>query len=175
MNLAQSLVGGDQRFLPCVIYNASWTSPTPVTASLDTNRTCNARAPTSPRNIGFCAMCYCIISRSSSSSVRFTSVGIVVPNHHFLTLTREPLPRDTPQEQPAVRSDAHFPPEAPAKDRKAKKHDAVKARGPMLMPSPHHVPLLCCLLQGPQDGQGLRIGVLVAHGKRHGAEVRVLS
>ena len=42
------------------------------------------------------------------------------------------------------------------------------------VPSPNHVTLLCCLLQGPQVGQGLRIGLLVALGECHGAEVRVL-
>ena len=40
------------------------------------------------------------------------------------------------------------------------------------MPSPHHVLLLCCLLQGLQEGQGLRIGMLVALGECHGAEVK---
>ena len=39
--------------------------------------------------------------------------------------------------------------------------------------SAHHVLLLCCLLQGLQEGQGLRIGLLVALGGCHGAEVRV--
>ena len=34
--------------------------------------------------------------------------------------------------------------------------------------------LLWCLLQGPQVWQGLRIGLLVARGECHGAEVRVL-
>ena len=46
----------------------------------------------------------------------------------------------------------------------------VNGRGP-----PHHVISLCCLLQGLQEGQGLRIGLLVALGECHGAEVRVLS
>jgi len=44
----------------------------------------------------------------------------------------------------------------------------------VLMPSPHHVLLLCCLLQGLQVWQGLRIELLVARGECHGAEVRVL-
>ena len=43
-----------------------------------------------------------------------------------------------------------------------------------LVPSPHHVLLLCCLLQGPQVWQGLWIGLLDSLGERHGAEVRVL-
>ena len=42
-----------------------------------------------------------------------------------------------------------------------------------LVPSPHHVLLLWCLLPGPQEGQGLQIGLLVALGECHGAEVRV--
>ena len=33
---------------------------------------------------------------------------------------------------------------------------------------------LCCLLPGPQEGQVLRIGLLVALGECHGAGVRVL-
>ena len=49
---------------------------------------------------------------------------------------------------------------------------AAGGMGP-LVPSPHHVLLLCCLLQGPQEGQGLPIGLLVALGECHGAEVRV--
>ena len=44
----------------------------------------------------------------------------------------------------------------------------------LLMPSPHHVLLLCCLLQGLQKGQGLRVELLAALGECHGAEVRVL-
>ena len=43
----------------------------------------------------------------------------------------------------------------------------------VLVPSPHHVLLLWCLLPGLQEGQGLQIGLLVALGERHGAEVRV--
>ena len=39
--------------------------------------------------------------------------------------------------------------------------------------SPHHVLLLCCLFPGLQEGQGLQIGLLVALGGCHGAEVRV--
>ena len=50
----------------------------------------------------------------------------------------------------------------------------MAAGGMVLVPSPHHVLLLCCLLQGPQVGQGLRVGLLVALGECHGAEVRVL-
>jgi hypothetical protein len=42
-----------------------------------------------------------------------------------------------------------------------------------LVPSPHHVLLLWCLLLGLQEGQGLQIGLLVALGGCHGAEVRV--
>ena len=44
----------------------------------------------------------------------------------------------------------------------------------VLMPSPHHVISLYCLLQGLQKGQGLRIELLAALGESHGAEVRVL-
>ena len=44
----------------------------------------------------------------------------------------------------------------------------------VFVPSAHHAPLLCCLLQGSQAWQGLWIGLLVALGERHGAEVRVL-
>ena len=44
----------------------------------------------------------------------------------------------------------------------------------VFVPSPHHGLLLCCLLQRPQVWQGLWIGLLVALGERHGAEVRVL-
>ena len=43
----------------------------------------------------------------------------------------------------------------------------------VLVPSPHHVLLLWCLLPGLQEGQGLQIGLLVALGECHGAEVRV--
>ena len=39
----------------------------------------------------------------------------------------------------------------------------------VLVPSPHHVPLLCCLLQGVKEGKRLRIGLLVALGECHGA------
>ena len=39
---------------------------------------------------------------------------------------------------------------------------------------PHHFILLRCLLQGTQEGQELRIELLVALGECHGAEVRVL-
>ena len=41
----------------------------------------------------------------------------------------------------------------------------------VFVPSPHHFPLLCCLLQGPQKGQKLRIGLLVALGECHGVVV----
>ena len=43
----------------------------------------------------------------------------------------------------------------------------------VLVPSPHHVTLLWCLLPVLQEGQGLQIGLLVALGECHGAEVRV--
>ena len=43
-----------------------------------------------------------------------------------------------------------------------------------LVPSPHHVLLLWCLLPGLQEGQGLRVELLVALGECHGAEVHVL-
>ena len=51
----------------------------------------------------------------------------------------------------------------------------MAAGGVGLCPSAHHVLLLCCLLQGPQVRQELRIGLLIAPGERHGAEVRVLG
>ena len=44
----------------------------------------------------------------------------------------------------------------------------------VLVPSPHHVLLLWCLLPGAQEGQVLRIGLQVALWECHGAEVRVL-
>ena len=44
----------------------------------------------------------------------------------------------------------------------------------IILPSPHHVLLLCCLLQGPQVGQELQIELLFALGECHGAEVRML-
>ena len=44
----------------------------------------------------------------------------------------------------------------------------------VLMPSPQHVLLLLCLLQGLQNEQGLRVGLPVAREECHGAEVRVL-
>ena len=44
----------------------------------------------------------------------------------------------------------------------------------VFVPSAHHVLLLCCLLQGPQAGKELQIGLLVAPGECHGAEMRVL-
>ena len=40
--------------------------------------------------------------------------------------------------------------------------------------SPHHVLLLCYLLQNTQVEQGLRAGLLAALGECHGAELRVL-
>ena len=43
----------------------------------------------------------------------------------------------------------------------------------VFVPSPHRVLLLCSLLQRPQKRQGLRVGLLVARGECHGAEVRV--
>tara|TARA_B110000503_G_scaffold51049_1_gene82530 strand:- start:4 stop:189 length:186 start_codon:yes stop_codon:yes gene_type:complete len=55
------------------------------------------------------------------------SVDIVVPNHHFLTSTRAPLPHGTPQEQPAARFEALVSLESLAKDSGAKENDAVKA------------------------------------------------
>ena len=67
-------------------------------------------------------------ARSMSSSV--ASVDIAVPNHHFLTSTREPRPHGTPQEQPAARSEAPVIPEALVKDSRAKEHEALKARRP---------------------------------------------
>ena len=42
-----------------------------------------------------------------------------------------------------------------------------------LVPSPHRVLLLWCLLPVLQEEQGLQIGLLVALGECHGAEVRV--
>ena len=45
----------------------------------------------------------------------------------------------------------------------------------VFVPSSHHVPLLCCLLQGPQKdaqkGQKLRTGLPVAPGECHGVVV----
>ena len=43
-----------------------------------------------------------------------------------LTSTRAPRPHGTPHGQPAPRSEALAPPEALAKDSRAKEHDAVK-------------------------------------------------
>jgi hypothetical protein len=43
----------------------------------------------------------------------------------------------------------------------------------VLVPSPHHVLLPRFFLPGLQEGQGLQIGLLVAPGECHGAEVRV--
>ena len=42
----------------------------------------------------------------------------------------------------------------------------------VLVPSPHHVLLLWCLLPGLQEGQGLQIGLLVALGECHGSQKR---
>ena len=42
-----------------------------------------------------------------------------------------------------------------------------------LVPSPHHVLLLWCLLPGLQEEQGLQIELPVALEECHGAEVRV--
>ena len=67
-------------------------------------------------------------ARSMSSSV--ASVDIIVPNHHFLTSTRASRLHGTPQEQQAARSEALSPPEALAKDSRAKEHDALKAQRP---------------------------------------------
>ena len=41
----------------------------------------------------------------------------------------------------------------------------------VLVPSPHHVLLLWCLLPGPQEGQELQIGLPVALGEYHGVVV----
>ena len=54
-------------------------------------------------------------------------VDIVAPHHTRLTSTRAPRSHGTPQEQPVARSEALAPPEALAKDSRAKEHDAVKA------------------------------------------------
>jgi hypothetical protein len=43
----------------------------------------------------------------------------------------------------------------------------------VLVPSPHHGILLWCLLLVLQEDQELQIGLLVALGECHGAEVRV--
>ena len=123
---------------PSALHNR--TCPCPLTS----DRTRNARAPTSPRSIGFCAIWDCISSSSSSrsaSSVHARSmsssvayVDIIVPNHHFLTSTRAPRPHGAPQEQPAARSEAPAIPEALAKDSRAKEHDALKGKGAKLTP-----------------------------------------
>ena len=44
----------------------------------------------------------------------------------------------------------------------------------VFVPSPHHVLLPCCLLQGPQEGKRLPFRLPVDLGGCHGAEVRVL-
>ena len=60
------------------------------------------------------------------------AIGTTPPTHHTrLTSTRAPRPHGGPKGQPAARSEALAPPEALAKDTRAKEHDAVKARGPM--------------------------------------------
>ena len=65
-------------------------------------------------------------------SMPLTAIGNTPPTPHTrLTSTRAPQPHGTPQGQPATRSKALAPPEALAKDTRAKEHDAVKARGPM--------------------------------------------
>ena len=51
---------------------------------------------------------------------------------------------------------------------------SVRQRGALvLVPSPHHGILLWCLLLVLQEDQELQIGLLVALGECHGAEVRV--
>ena len=58
------------------------------------------------------------------------AIGTTPPtNYTCLTSTRAPRPHGTPQGQPAARSEASAPPEALAKDTRAKGHDAAKARG----------------------------------------------
>ena len=76
------------------------------------------------------------------------AIGTTPPtNHTCLTSTRAPRPYGAPQGQPAARSEALAPPEALAKDTRAKEHDAVKARGPMppaaigTTPPTHHTRL----------------------------------
>ena len=60
-----------------------------------------------------------------------TAISNTAPTPHTrLTSTRAPQPHGTPQEQQAAQPEAFSPPEALARDRRAKEHDAVKARGP---------------------------------------------
>ena len=60
----------------------------------------------------------------SAQKVRFLLVQVFISSRSRRRSTTQP-PHGTPQEQPA----ALAPPEALAKDTRAKKHDAVKARG----------------------------------------------
>ena len=53
-------------FTPAPLTQAPCTPALAHTSSLDTDRTRNAHAPTSPRSIGFCAISDCISSSSSS-------------------------------------------------------------------------------------------------------------
>ena len=76
------------------------------------------------------------------------AIGTTPPtNHTCLTSTLAPRPHGAPQGQPAARSEALAPPEALAKDTRAKEHDAAKARGPMppaaigTTPPTHHTRL----------------------------------
>ena len=58
------------------------------------------------------------------------AIGTTPPTHHTCqTSTRAPRPHGARQEQPEARPEALAPPEALAKDTRAKEHDAAKARG----------------------------------------------
>ena len=65
----------------------------------------------------------------SAHKVHFLLVQVFISSRCRRRSTTQP-PHGTPQEQPAARSKALAPPEALAKDSRAKKHDAVTARRP---------------------------------------------
>ena len=64
----------------------------------------------------------------SAHKAHFLLVQVFISSRCRRRSTTQP-PHGTPQEQPAARSKALAPPEALAKDTRAKEHDAVKARG----------------------------------------------
>jgi len=73
-----ALIGFKHPHLPQSSALHNRTCPCPLTS----DRTRNARAPTSPRSIGFCAIWESISSSSSSTRIRFSCGFLPLPEPH---------------------------------------------------------------------------------------------
>ena len=89
------------------------------------------------------------------------AIGTTPPMPHIrLISTRASRPHGTPHGQPAARSEALVPLEALAEDSRAKKHDAVKARGAH---APHRQSATRPPRPTPASGRHAHLGPMALH------------